>query len=559
MNGELGADETPAPKSHMPCALGVKAAHCGFDPHKTILGGLIVRVWLSCLMGIAGSLIFGLAAGAQTRTDDWVLLHSAEIDPKGAYQVVTLASGTPRTVAIRLTMKSGSVRLSRIAVTYGNGQVHFETPAENRPIMLGDGQHTNPIDEREESRIVEAITLSFSPASQTTAAATIEVWGLRPPTIAQPNSVVRPRGTGGIAKSGESPKRRYVEVPVFYGTTRQQENDRIKNNRKLANFSGEQGPDMTLGRAIVTVPIEREPGSIPRPETDLFIARIAFRNEDPNRDFTIAAVDVMKKDQFILEMRKQVQLSARFKGQAFVFVHGYNVSFDDAIFRTAQIAYDILFDGPAVAFSWPSRGGTWDYRHDIDTAKASRDGLRQLLEIISRDTGANAINLVAHSMGNDPVIEVLREQAEILARGGQATDLQLNEIVLAAPDISRQVFEQFAARFVSLARGGVTLYASNNDRAMAASKSVAGGLVRAGDVPKTGIVIVPGVESIDISEASTSFFSTNHSTFADRAHLVSDMQLLLERAKDKHPPDIRFRVYQTQGTEQKTWWRYRKN
>ena len=37
------------------------------------------------------------------------------------------------------------------------------------------------------------------------------------------------------------------------------------------------------------------------------------------------------------------------------------------------------------------------------------------------------------------------------------------------------------------------------------------------------------------------------------------MQLLFERAKDKHPPDIRFRVYQTQGTKQKQWWRYRKN
>jgi esterase/lipase superfamily enzyme len=514
-----------------------------------------MRVWFSCLFGIACSLLVGLAATAQTSTDGWVLLHSAALDPQAGSQVIALPSGTQRTVAIRLGAKGGSASLTRIAVTYGNGQVHFETPTANRPIVLRDGQHTKPIDQREESRIVEAINLTFGPPSQAPAVATIEVWGIKPPPTDQTriDTGVRPRGPA------ESPKRRYVEVPVFYGTTRQQEADRVKNNRKLANFSGEQGQDMTLGRALVTVPIEREPGSIPRPETDLILARIAFRNEDPNRDFTIAAVDVMNKDQFVSEIRKQVQLSSRFKEQAFVFVHGYNVSFDDAIFRTAQIAYDILFDGPAITFSWPSRGGTWDYRHDIDTAKASREGLRQLLEIVARDTGASAINLVAHSMGNDPVIEVLREQAEFLARGGQATDLKLNEIVLAAPDISRQVFEQFATRFVSLAKGGVTLYASNNDRAMAASKSVAGGLVRAGDVPKQGIVIVSGVESIDISEASTGFFSTNHSTFADRAHLVSDMQLLFERAKDKHPPDIRFRVYQTQGEKQKQWWRYRKS
>jgi esterase/lipase superfamily enzyme len=151
---------------------------------------------------------------------------------------------------------------------------------------------------------------------------------------------------------------------------------------------------------------------------NLIVATIAFRKEDPNRDFTIAAVDVMGNNEFVAEMRKQVTVSSRFKGQAFIFVHGYNISFDDAIFRTAE-----------------------------------------------RD-------------------------------------------LLAAANISRTVFE----RFVSLAKGGVTLFASQNDLAMAASKRVASGLVRAGDVPKAGIVIIPGVESIDISQASTSFFSTNHST-----------------------------------------------
>jgi hypothetical protein len=32
--------------------------------------------------------------------------------------------------------------------------------------------------------------------------------------------------------------------------------------------------------------------------------------------------------------------------EAFVFIHGFNVAFDDAIYRTAQIAYDLGFDGP---------------------------------------------------------------------------------------------------------------------------------------------------------------------------------------------------------------------
>jgi esterase/lipase superfamily enzyme len=40
----------------------------------------------------------------------------------------------------------------------------------------------------------------------------------------------------------------------------------------------------------------------------------------------------------------------------FYNVHGYNVSFDDAALRTAQLAYDLTFDCPAAFFSWPSKG-----------------------------------------------------------------------------------------------------------------------------------------------------------------------------------------------------------
>jgi esterase/lipase superfamily enzyme len=493
--------------------------------------------------------------GAKADADRWVLLDSVPVNAASGTQVLTMPDGTLRTLAIRLSAKDGPLSLSRIVVTYGNGQIHFENRSEHDAIHLAAGEHTQPIDKRDESRIVDTVALSFEPGQSFLGGTTIEVWGLSAPNTQANLPSKRPPGPGERGK--ESKNRRFVEVPVFFGTTRQQDADRIKNDRKLATFSGEQGAGLTLGRAIVTVPIERDPGTIPRPDTHLLILHFEFRKEDPNRDFTIAAVDVMPKGAFVDEMRKQVALSTRYRGQAFVFVHGYNVGFDDAVFRTAQIAQDIVFDGPAVLFSWPSRGAMWDYRYDIDTAKASRDALRQLLEVIARDTGVTAVNLVAHSMGNDPVIEVLREQADIISRQGKTEDFKLNEIVLAAPDISRNVFEQFAALFVRLAKGGVTLYASKNDLALAMSKRVAGGLVRAGDVPKQGIVIVPGVESIDISDASTGFFSTNHSAFADRAHLITDMQLLFERSSDKHPPDIRFPVYLPKGSQQKKWWLYR--
>lgn len=354
--------------------------------------------------------------------------------------------------------------------------------------------------------------------------------------------------------------KRYTEVPVFYGTTREKAGERPKNDRKIVSYAGSQGDKLALGLSIVTVPTEREPGTIPRPPT-LPIVRFQFRNEDPNRDFTLAAVEELTPEEFVRQMKGQVGVAKQFSGQAFVFVHGYNVAFEDAIFRTAQIATDIGFDGPAVTFSWPSAGGLLDYDHDRETSRLAQPALRQLLEIIARDVGASAVNLVAHSMGNSPVMELLKEQGEIISRSGQTVDFKLNEIVLAAPDIDRKIFEQFAVQFSRLAKGGVTLFASNNDLALKASSKKVKGLVRAGDVPKQGIVIVPGIESIDISQASTSFLSINHSNFADRAHLIADMKLLFERTANdaKRPPDRRFSVYRPQGQQQKRWWQYTKN
>ena len=46
------------------------------------------------------------------------------------------------------------------------------------------------------------------------------------------------------------------------------------------------------------------------------------------------------------------------------------------------------------------------------------------------------------------------------------------------------------------------------------------------------------IETIDVSAADTSFFSTNHNSFADRQHLVGDMRLLL--MSGQHPPHERF-------------------
>ena len=353
------------------------------------------------------------------------------------------------------------------------------------------------------------------------------------------------------------PDKRYTEVDVFFGTDRKREADRSKFGRAVAAFGTGRSNQLTLGKAVVTVPKEgREKGSIPRPEWDLVIARFSFREENPDRDFTLLAVDILSRDSFIQQARDKVRRSTRFKDQAFIFVHGYFVTFDDALFRAAQISYDLDFDGIPFVYSWPSVAGLTGYVLDRGRARDARDQLREFVDTVAKESGAKEVHLIAHSMGADPLLEVLRDISRSepqIARSGKP---RFGEIILAAPDVTRESFELIAAQITGLRRG-MTLYASSNDRALAASRFTRLGESPAGFVPAGGPVVVPGAaDTIDISSLDTSFFAVNHSTFADREALLGDIRRLI--SSGVRPPSTRGSEFHLIQGESGAYWRYTK-
>ena len=66
-----------------------------------------------------------------------------------------------------------------------------------------------------------------------------------------------------------------------------------------------------------------------------------------------------------MALKGQMQRAAR--DDAFLFIHGYNVTFEGAARRTAQMAYDLGFNGAAVFYSWPSQGTPTAYTIDEQT------------------------------------------------------------------------------------------------------------------------------------------------------------------------------------------------
>ena len=132
-------------------------------------------------------------------------------------------------------------------------------------------------------------------------------------------------------------------------------------------------------------------------------------------------------------------------------------------------------------------------------------------------------------------------------------DVTINQIILAAPDVDRDVFENLARQIQGVGRG-ITLYASSSDLAMRASRRFGGGVPRAGDVPEDGPVVVAGIDTIDITAVSTAWLALNHSGYAESKALINDIGLLLRTGE--RPPEKRIPILERIERRGAWYWRY---
>jgi tetratricopeptide (TPR) repeat protein len=203
------------------------------------------------------------------------------------------------------------------------------------------------------------------------------------------------------------PETAWDVVPVFYGTDRAE-----KPAEKRVAYSSDRARRLQLGRALVTVPKIHEVPQVERPwaiRIPYFDVTIWEEEEDPNKHFTMQEINKLTKEKFLELVKARLGGSKRFKDHALVFVHGYNTSFDNAVYRTAQIAYDLKFDGAPFLYSWPSGGAVASYTWDRASAEASKRYMREFLEMVVRQTGAKSVSIIAHSMGNMPLMSVLKD------------------------------------------------------------------------------------------------------------------------------------------------------
>jgi esterase/lipase superfamily enzyme len=326
-----------------------------------------------------------------------------------------------------------------------------------------------------------------------------------------------------------------VKIPVFYGT------DRARGDDTPANyFTGRRG-EPAFGIAEVSVPTRgRTVGELTGPSW----WRLEF-SADPAKHVILTAVQTLAMDVFTTTLKDS--LATADARDVLVFVHGFNVSFEDAARRAAQIAVDLKFAGRTLLYSWASAADAKQYTVDEATVDWSREHFEDFLRLALTELGAREVNIIAHSMGNRVLLNTLERIASWQLPQGAAT---LCQVIFAAPDIDRDRFVQLADKFKGRARR-FTLYASSRDVALLASKIVHG-YPRAGEAGEA-LVVVDGVDTIDASLVDTSLIGLHHSYFGSARSILSDMFNLIVQ---ELAPEQRFDLQAT-GTAPKKYWNYR--
>jgi len=296
-----------------------------------------------------------------------------------------------------------------------------------------------------------------------------------------------------------------------------------KTERPRLAYGMERGRGVELGTCEVSIPKRHEVGVLESPS----IFKLELR-ESPDRHVVLLEVERLPEETFYTALSERVARSTT--KDAFVFVHGYNVSFEDAARRTAQIAYDLDFPGAPIFYSWPSQASLTGYTVDENNVEWTVPHLREFLAEVTQRSGAEQVHLVAHSMGNRALAGALRG----LSYRPDVKQPMFNHVVLTAPDVDADVFRRdLAPRIVKTAER-VTLYASSNDKALSYSKTVHG-YPRAGDTGED-LVVVPGIDTIDVSAVDTSLFGLGHLYYGSNRTVLADLFDLIRKAK---PPEQR--------------------
>lgn len=324
----------------------------------------------------------------------------------------------------------------------------------------------------------------------------------------------------------------FAIVTTYYATDRSYNKDAPVSRR-----FGNERSQLRYGEVEVSIPRDHRMGEIEAPS---WFTKLLGR-ENPEKHVVLLSVDRLDKDDAFARIKAAAEGA---QNAAFVYVHGYKNSFEKAAQRTAQMAYDLGFDGAPIFYSWPSQNSAIRYTVDEQNAEWTQTHLKKFLGDLVVNLEGRDIFLIAHSMGNRPLTRAL---VELYAENPEwKADSPFKEVILAAPDIDAAVFKRDIAPRIGDPADPVTLYVSSKDKALLASHTVHD-FPRIGDI-RSGLEPIEGVEVIDASNVISDFVAHNY--FGAESSVISDIFYLIREGKR---PSERFGLVPVSDDDSGLW------
>lgn len=257
-------------------------------------------------------------------------------------------------------------------------------------------------------------------------------------------------------------------VPVLFVTDRSPQKTTFGPRRIL-----EKNTVARVNSGIVEISVERYKNA-PLADWQVSPANTVIPKEKPIKITEFKGLTTYDlHDEFDAALKAALKISPQ--NEVFIFVHGFNNSFDVAATNAAHLA---LSTGcPVILYSWPSAAKIFRYSLDECNNEWSQEHFNQFLEqmlVTKQATGAK-FTIVAHSMGNRLFVRAI----PVLAGKGL-----FNDMYMVNPDFDAETFIHYLSRYIPTAglRAGVKaqLLVSRKDNALSISEWLFGGYTRLG-------------------------------------------------------------------------------
>lgn len=262
---------------------------------------------------------------------------------------------------------------------------------------------------------------------------------------------------------------------------------------------------------------------------------ISQRGETANTPENVAQREASERQLQTLLSEKLAQTPDH---EVYIFVHGYNNTFQDAAFVMADLWHFGQRRGVPVFYTWPagsSAGALGGYTSDRESGEFTVFHLKQFLRTVASCGDVQKIHLVAHSRGTDVLLTALRELHIEYRAAGKDTrnELKLGNLVLAAADLDIDVTGQRigAERVISVAER-LTVYVCQSDRAIGIADRIFGSRRRIGQLRATDLTpgqrkALESVSRMQLIDVRAHMSFLGHSYFHESPAVSSDLILLL--------------------------------